>query len=140
MLIDAVHENREVGSCTCVLATLDEKAPLLYTANLGDSGYMLLRKQGLDLIQVFRSKEQQHSFNFPFQVGTGGDDPAKCDTQIHDIADKDIIVLGTDGLWDNLFDMKVIDLIRPFLRDVDDLADPELVAEVIASEAEKYSL
>lgn len=58
ILIDAVSENREIGSCTCVLATLDEIADLLYTANLGDSGYMLLRKEGLDLVQLFRSKEQ----------------------------------------------------------------------------------
>jgi serine/threonine protein phosphatase PrpC len=73
-------------------------------------------------------------------VGTGGDDPSKADTQIHDIKDRDIIVIGSDGLWDNMFDMKIVDLIRPFLRDTDDLADPELVAEVIATEAEKYSL
>lgn len=140
ILIDAVNDNREIGSCTCVLATLDEKAPLLYTANLGDSGYLLLRKEGLDLVQIFRTKEQQHSFNFPYQVGTGGDDPAKADSQIHDVKDGDIIILGSDGLWDNLFDIKIIDLVRPFIRDVDTLADPALVAEVIATEAEKYSL
>jgi serine/threonine protein phosphatase PrpC len=52
----------------------------------------------------------------------------------------DILILGSDGLWDNLFDVKVIDLVRPFIRDTDTLDDPELVAEVIASEAEKYSL
>jgi serine/threonine protein phosphatase PrpC len=57
MLIEAVNDNREIGSCTCVLATLDEQAPLMYTANIGDSGYMLLRKEGLDLIKLFRSKE-----------------------------------------------------------------------------------
>ena len=54
--------------------------------------------------------------------------------------DRDIIVLGSDGLWDNLYDMKIIELIRPFIRDADVIVDPELVAEVIASEAEKYSL
>ena len=48
-------------------------------------------------------------------------------------------MLASDGLWDNLFDVKIIELIRPFLRDTDDLVDPELVAEVIALEAEKYS-
>jgi serine/threonine protein phosphatase PrpC len=57
MLMEAVNDNREIGSCTCVLATLDEKVPLMYTANLGDSGYMVLRKEGLDLIKLFRSKE-----------------------------------------------------------------------------------
>jgi serine/threonine protein phosphatase PrpC len=59
---------------------------------------------------------------------------------VHDVRDRDIVVLGSDGLWDNLFDIKVIELIRPFIRDTDLLADPELVAEVVASEAEKYSL
>ncbi len=48
--------------------------------------------------------------------------------------------MGSDGLWDNLYDVKIIDLIRPFIRDADTLADPELVAEVVALEAEKYSL
>ena len=47
--------------------------------------------------------------------------------------------MATDGLWDNLYDVKIIDLIRPFIRDTDDLLDPELVAEVIAQEAERYS-
>ncbi len=58
LLVDSVNENREVGSCTCVLTNLDEEKPLLYTANIGDSGYLLLRKEGIDLITKFRSKEQ----------------------------------------------------------------------------------
>ena len=66
LLIDACSDNYETGSCTCCLATIDENADLLYTSNIGDSGYMLLRKQGVDLVQIHRSKEQQHSFNFPF--------------------------------------------------------------------------
>lgn len=39
------------------MATLDDEKPYLYTANIGDSGYMLLRKEGLDLTKQFRSKE-----------------------------------------------------------------------------------
>ncbi len=93
---------------------------------------MILRKEGLDLIKRFRSKEQQHSFNFPFQVGTGGDDPAGAEDQIHEINDGDIIILGSDGLWDNMYDIKIIDIVRPFIRDADRLADPEIVAELIA--------
>ena len=49
-MTDAVYDNKEIGSCTCVLSVLDEEQPVLYTANLGDSGYMLLRKEGIDLI------------------------------------------------------------------------------------------
>jgi serine/threonine protein phosphatase PrpC len=43
----------------------------------------------------------------------------KADVQTHDVRHNDIIVLGSDGLWDNLYDIKVIDLIRPFIRDTD---------------------
>ena len=50
LLIDAVEQTRETGSCTCVVAALDRDEPHLYTANLGDSGYLLLRKNGIDLI------------------------------------------------------------------------------------------
>lgn len=58
---------------------------------------------------------------------------------MHEIEDKDIIVLGSDGLFDNLYDIKIIELMRPFLRDRDDIIDPSLVAEIIAKEAEKFS-
>ena len=46
IMIDAVKNNKETGSSTCVVCTLDRVAPVIYTANLGDSGYMLLRKSG----------------------------------------------------------------------------------------------
>jgi len=58
---------------------------------------------------------------------------------MHEIKDKDIVLLASDGLFDNLFSVKIIELIRPFIRDRDDILDPTLVAEVIAKEAERYS-
>ena len=48
-------------------------------------------------------------------------------------------MLGSDGLFDNLFDIKIIELLRPFVRERDDILDPALVAELIAKEAEKFS-
>lgn len=63
----------------------------------------------------------------------------KADSVTHEVKHNDILIMGSDGLWDNLYDVKVIDLIRPFIRDTDELADPELVAEMIATEAEKLS-
>ena len=49
LLVDAVKMNQEVGSCTCVILTLDKQSPVISTVNLGDSGYMILRKQKDDL-------------------------------------------------------------------------------------------
>jgi protein phosphatase PTC7 len=47
--------------------------------------------------------------------------------------------MASDGLFDNLFNVKIIELVRPFIRDRDDLLDPALVAEMIAKEAEQFS-
>jgi len=52
-LIRAVERTKDMGSCTCVLASIDPEAPYLYTANLGDSGFVVLRKEGLDLVSVY---------------------------------------------------------------------------------------
>jgi len=58
---------------------LNENDNMVNTANLGDSGYLWLRKQGIDLIIKYESQPQQHAFNFPYQVGTSGDDPANAE-------------------------------------------------------------
>ena len=85
LLIDSCEETRERGSSTCVMAALAKEDAILRTVNLGDSGFLLLRKNGLDLISIFRSKEQTHGFNYPRQIGTGGDDPASADVETHAI-------------------------------------------------------
>lgn len=72
-------------------------------------------------------------------MGTGGDDPASADVNQHQVQDRDIVLLASDGLFDNLFNVKIIDLIRPFIRDSDDILDPQIVAEIIAKEAERWS-
>lgn len=53
---------RPVGSSTaCVLVVHQD---MLYSANLGDSGFLVIRAGDV----VFRSREQQHYFNAPFQL------------------------------------------------------------------------
>ena len=74
------------------------------TTNLGDSGYVIFRREEGSLIKVFRSKEQQFSFNFPYQCGTGCELPTAAFDTDHQMKEKDIVVMGTDGLFDNVFD------------------------------------
>lgn len=53
---------RPVGSSTaCVLIV---HRGMLHSANLGDSGYLVLRKGEI----VYKSREQTHYFNAPFQL------------------------------------------------------------------------
>ena len=113
---------------------------------------MILRSEELQgssgeikqLLINYESKEQQHSFNFPFQCGTNGDDPNKAQAMAHKVKHGDIIVLGTDGLWDNLHRTTILDMIKNFVQWTDDnkygmIDDISLVAETLAKEAESYS-
>jgi hypothetical protein len=78
------------GSSTCCILVLDGQ--LLRAANLGDSGFMVIR--GLDI--VYRTKEQQHSFNFPYQIGTGSaDKPQHAQRITVEVQPDDLIILGT---------------------------------------------
>ena len=47
-------------------------------------------------------EEHTHDFNFPFQIGSQGDNPTVSLTKQHQVQHNDIIVVGTDGLFDNL--------------------------------------
>ncbi|ORX54043.1 protein serine/threonine phosphatase 2C [Hesseltinella vesiculosa] len=104
-----------VGSCTACLAVLRHDE--LRIANLGDCGISVIRQNDY----IFRSEEQQHSFNFPYQLGTGSPDQPK-DAQVFNIKleKNDIIIMGTDGLYDNLFDKEILSIIRsqvtPFMH------------------------
>lgn len=53
-----------VGSSTACIVALHKEKRILHTANLGDSGFVVIRKNAI----VHRSQEQQHYFNSPFQL------------------------------------------------------------------------
>jgi len=59
--------------------------------------------------------------------------------ETHQIEHGDIFILGSDGLWDNLYNIQILDLIRPFIRKSEVLADVELVAELIGKEASTHA-
>lgn len=52
------------GSSTACIVVLDRQRHRLHTANLGDSGFLVVRGGEV----VHRSDEQQHYFNTPFQL------------------------------------------------------------------------
>lgn len=99
----------EAGSSTACLGILDKENGQLQTLNLGDSGFCLFRNGET----FYKSKEQYHDLNVPYQVGVKeivdgkavphGNSP--CDAVVHsfDIEDDDLIILGTDGLFDNMY-------------------------------------
>lgn len=67
--IEASLQNDEIGASTACIVGMD-KVGRLFGVNLGDSGVRLIRDTKL----VFRTKEQQHFFNCPYQLGTDSED------------------------------------------------------------------
>jgi protein phosphatase PTC7 len=122
---EAYHYSTYVqGSSTACILVLD--GTHINAANLGDSGFMIVR--GLEII--YRSKEQQHSFNFPYQIGTGSADKPQHSQRIQiEVQPDDLIIVGTDGLWDNLFDEDIIDVIASAP------SDPATISQLIARQA-----
>lgn len=67
--ISASLANEEIGASTACVIGMDRYARL-FGINLGDSGVRIIRNGKL----IFRTKEQQHFFNCPYQLGTDSED------------------------------------------------------------------
>jgi len=141
LLMEACRENKETGSTTVIVITLEEDKPVIHSALIGDAGYIVLRPMdhAPGKVQiVYRSEEQQHSFNYPVQVGSIGDNPATAVVQTHQLKTGDVLVLGSDGLFDNLFDQNIIAEVESHLARED--FEASQISKKIADLAFKKSL
>lgn len=137
---ERVKAENVIGSSTACVAMFDNIRHQLHFSNLGDSGIIVLRhidsevagalkrdritpreKRKTDLRIAFVSQQQLHSFNHPYQLGWLGhevnektsfkDARDSCTTSVH-VRRGDIIIMATDGLFDNV--------------DIDDIAEVAL--------------
>lgn len=113
------------------------------TTNIGDSGYLLyhleLREDGEFIPKMYyRSQEGQKSFNFPYQIGSRGDDPKTAgEDNTHTFDHGDILLVYSDGVSDNLYSQN-------FAKCLDGMISPQglvtsygAVADCIARQAYK---
>jgi len=128
---ERVKAENVIGSCTACVALFDNVRHQLHFSNLGDSGIIVLRhidseiagslkrdrvtprtERTSDLRVAFVSQQQLFSFNHPYQLGWTGEDSDgeansfkspkdSCTTSIH-LRRGDIVVMATDGLFDNV--------------------------------------
>ncbi|CDW56075.1 Protein phosphatase PTC7 homolog [Trichuris trichiura] len=96
-----------IGSSTVCIVALERTASQVHTANLGDSGLLLFRDGEL----LWQSTAQQHEANVPFQLALVPEDqypnciadpPDAADVNSVDVDIGDCVVMGTDGLFDNM--------------------------------------
>jgi len=96
----------EGGSATCCLASLTPDG-MLKVANLGDSKLLVIREGEC----VYSSKVGLHGFNTPYQleVPYRWVNNVVADAQVDHVQCKaqDIIVVASDGLYDNMFDDEI---------------------------------
>jgi hypothetical protein len=82
-----------------------------YRLQRGSVADMLIRDSKL----FFKSTEQQHGFNFPYQLGCRGhpaDTPQSAQTLQHSVKSGDVLVLATDGFFDNVFPEDVVSIVN----------------------------
>jgi len=103
-----LNSHHITGSSTACCVVLSEGK--LRAANLGDSGFLVVRRTGQ---LTHYQQEQQHSFNFPYQLGTGStDEPADADLCEVEVEDGDVVVVATDGVLDNLFPQEIVQIVK----------------------------
>ena len=135
------------GSSTAVVLRINCKKPNycdLFAANLGDSGFVLYKLKidgDPQWTEVMRSTEQQHSFNFPFQVAADpsqGDSPANADEYGITLQKNTtyLALVASDGLFDNLFPYEILETLNKHTRDITtetlDLLSKELAERSIS--------
>ena len=142
-LVEAVKKTKSKGSSTIVLLLLNQETKKLHATYVGDSLYMILRydNETEQFKCIYKSNEQQHKFNQPFQVGTNGDSPNLAIIETHDVQDRDIVIVASDGLWDNVYDETIISIINDKTKESKgEVIDSGELAYYVANIAEKYSM
>ncbi|KAF7313486.1 Protein phosphatase [Mycena chlorophos] len=108
----------EAGSSTACILSLNAQNGLLRSANLGDSGFSIIRSSSI----LYTQPVQTHFFNCPKQLTklpppSGRrftracvDSPREAETYRTQLCDGDIIVAYTDGFSDNVFMHEMIEI------------------------------
>lgn len=145
-----LHTEEIQGGSTALLGQLN--GSIMSILNLGDSGAILLRPAlrtppGSDQPLlfprvVFRSSDQTHYFNCPYQLGSSSAPVEAPDLVKVRVRSGDLILAATDGVFDNLFDHQVQAIVARHLGSVWRAGQPvaphlEGLAASIAKQAQR---
>ena len=115
ILEDAYEMTDNVGSATAILGVLNPKSwgyqvEIVY---LGDSSFLVIGDGNVVLEPV----EQEVAFNRPFQLGklagglTYAQEPSDAEKFGFNMEEDELIIFGTDGLFDNLFEADILKIV-----------------------------
>ncbi|CAE7204624.1 unnamed protein product [Symbiodinium natans] len=169
----AHQQTKSLGSATALVTALG-RGGQLGIASLGDSALAVLRREevGGGMCCICRTEEQQVKFNQPRQLArfpdpadypklmregkeslvkamqksTGRKDDGPEDSQLlsFSVREGDVLVLGTDGLWDNLYMPEVCNIVAaavgPLEVENGHFTEAAQIAEALAKAAHWRSL
>uniref|UniRef100_M1DYM7 Protein phosphatase n=1 Tax=Solanum tuberosum TaxID=4113 RepID=M1DYM7_SOLTU len=104
------------SSTTCILTLMCNN---VHAVNLGDSGFVGTRHG----VIVYKLEIQQKGFDYPFQLGNDVkfDDSSVVQEIKVTVRTCDVIVMSTDGLFDNVHNIELEKLVRDGLMDLQEL-------------------
>ncbi|KAI0748101.1 protein serine/threonine phosphatase 2C [Daedaleopsis nitida] len=109
------ERNVLAGSSTACILTLNASNGVLRAANLGDSGFLVIRSSSV----IYQQRSQTHFFNCPKQLSklptaqkrfsrACVDHPSDADLCEMKLRHGDIVIVYTDGLSDNVFPSEMV--------------------------------
>lgn len=122
-------ECKPFGSSTACIVSLQRREGLLDVANLGDSGMLVIRDGSV----LFRTAVQQSRFNAPYQTtlrpnGDVDDMTHMAERSTLPVQAGDILLLATDGLWDNVWERDLVDTLTSRVQQQESSSSPDKTA------------
>jgi protein phosphatase PTC7 len=117
---------RIAGSTTACFGVLDESSGVLTVLNLGDSGAIVLRRDGGEFKVAHATEPTTLGFNFPCQIGNApvpmvwrpANSPEDATVDLFQLRSGDVMVYASDGVWDNVFEKDIIQILKNSSMDV----------------------
>jgi protein phosphatase PTC7 len=137
--IEAQAKTTLPGAATMCVVALDGKK--LTCANVGDSGFRVVRRGGV----TYGSTAGQHYFNCPYQLAYEAlakdcDSARDADVYSFDVEAGDVVVAGSDGLFDNVFDEEIASVVNAAYASAGDAASAaESAAKALVKVARKHA-
>ncbi|KAA3489489.1 putative protein phosphatase 2C 26 isoform X2 [Gossypium australe] len=118
------------GSATAIVAML-ERNGTMKVASVGDCGLRVIRKGQI----IFSTTPQEHYFDCPYQLSSELVGQTYLDAVVSsvELVEGDTIVMGSDGLFDNVFDGEIVSTLAAH-------SDVVEAAKALANLASNHSL
>lgn len=115
LMYDSWQRATNNGSATFLIGILDPELPILRISLIGNSQYLIVRKISGKWTIILMSEEHERTFQFPYQLAylkEHGDSPDMAVNFIHRVQDGDILIMASDGFFENLHSSQILDLIE----------------------------